>query len=89
MSELVTIGVTACFMYPDVNRPVFGKKSLSYFENDMLSYLTRKGVMPILIPDVKDALLGQYLQEMDAFVFQGGVDLAPETYGDEPIDNGK
>jgi putative glutamine amidotransferase len=76
-------------MYPDVDRLVFGRKSLSYFENDMLKYLTRKGVMPILIPDLEGELFEQYLNEMDAFVFQGGVDLAPESYGDLPIENGK
>ena len=89
MSSLIKIGVTACFMYPDVERVVFGRKSLSYFENDMFKYLTRKGVMPILIPDLEGELFEQYLNEMDAFVFQGGVDLAPETYGDEPIESGK
>ena len=89
MTELIKIGVTACFMYPDVNRLVFGRKSLSYFENDMLKYLTRKSVMPILIPDLQGELLEQYLNEMDGFVFQGGVDLAPESYGDQPIENGK
>jgi putative glutamine amidotransferase len=89
VSELIKIGLTACFMYPDVERVVFGRKSLSYFENDMLVYLTRKGVMPILIPDLEGELFDQYLNEMDAFVFQGGVDLAPGTYGDEPIENGR
>lgn len=72
-------------MYPDKERIVFGHKSLSYLENDMARYLTRKGVLPILIPDVEDELLNDILSEMDGFVFQGGVDLAPETYGEKPI----
>ena len=30
-------------------------------------------------------LLVDILSEMDGFVFQGGNDLAPETYSEEPI----
>ncbi|MGB5555505.1 MAG: gamma-glutamyl-gamma-aminobutyrate hydrolase family protein [Flavobacteriaceae bacterium] len=82
---MIKIGISSCFMYPDKERIVFGHKSLSYLENDMARYLTRKGVLPVLIPDVSDELLKDILSEMDGFVFQGGVDLAPETYGEKPI----
>jgi len=82
---MIKIGISACFLYPDKNRIVFGPKSLTYIENDMANYLTKKGILPVLIPDVKDDLLVDILSEMDGFVFQGGNDLAPETYGEEPI----
>ncbi len=72
-------------MYPDKNRSVFGPKSLSYVENDMARYLTREGILPVLIPDVDDGLLHDILAEMDGFVMQGGTDLAPGTYGERPI----
>ena len=79
------IGVSACFIYPDMKRSVFGPKSLSYLENDMAKYLAKKGILPILIPDVEKNHLNDILNEMDGFVFQGGVDLAPESYGESPI----
>jgi len=82
---MIKIGISACFMYPDKERIVFGHKSLSYLENDMARYITRKGVLPVLIPDVSDKYLEDILPEMDGFIFQGGVDLAPETYGEKPI----
>jgi len=82
---MIKIGISACFLYPDKNRIVFGPKSLTYIENDMANYLTKKGVLPVLIPDVKDDLLEDILSEMDGFIFQGGNDLAPETYGEVPI----
>lgn len=72
-------------MYPDSERTVFGPKTLSYLENDMGRYVTRKGVLPILIPDVDEEYLMDILAQMDGFVFQGGSDLAPETYGEKPI----
>lgn len=82
---MIKIGVSACFMYPDIDRIVFGPKTLAYLENDMAQYLSRPGVMPILIPDYEGERMKEFLDEMDGFVFQGGADLAPESYGEEPI----
>lgn len=86
---MIRIGVSSCFMYPDPNRAVFGHKQLSYFEHDMSRYLSRPGVMPILLPDLPWEELEQYLKEMDGFVFQGGADISPKSYGDELIENGR
>ncbi len=82
---MIKIGISACFLYPDRERIVFGPKSLTYIENDMVNYLTKKGILPILIPDVGEELLYDILSEIDGFVFQGGNDLAPESYGEQPI----
>lgn len=82
---MIKLGITSCFLYPDPNRSVFGPKTLSYIENNMASYVTRKGILPVLIPDIVPELQQDILDEMDAFVFQGGVDLAPESYGESPI----
>lgn len=86
---MIKLGLSACFMYKDPSRAVFGHKNLSYAENDMLAYLCRDGVMPIMIPNLEPALFKMYLDEMDAFVFQGGADIAPESYGEAPIENGR
>ena len=82
---MIKLGVTACFMYPDPQRTYFSAKHLCYLERDMARYLYRPGVLPILIPDLEGDLLDDLLAQMDGFVFQGGDDLAPETYGEEPI----
>ena len=85
---MIKIGVASAFMYPDLNRPVFGGKSLCFIEKDMANYISREGVQPILIPDLVDVSeRNSFLKEMDAFVFQGGNDIAPETYGEKPINN--
>ena len=88
-NSIIKIGLTPCFMYPDTNRLVFGHKSLTYMENDMVKFIASSGAMPILIPDLNDDLLAKYLDEMDAFVFQGGVDVAPKSYNDKEIEDGK
>lgn len=54
-------------------------------ENDMARYVARKGILPVLIPEVSPDIQLDILQEMDGFILQGGVDLAPETYGETPI----
>lgn len=79
------IGISACFMYPDPERIVFGPKSLSYIENDMACFVARKGILPVLIPDLSKPLLRDILDQVDGIVLQGGSDLAPETYGERPI----
>ena len=82
---MIKIGVSSCFMYPDPKRNVFGHKTLCYLEKDMANYLSREEVMPVLIPDLEEEDIKRFLTEMDGFVFQGGTDIAPKTYKDEPI----
>lgn len=86
---MLKIGISACFMYPDPGRLVFGKKSLSYLENDMARYLGQDGILPVLMPDLDKERMRDILEQMDGFVLQGGNDLAPQTYGEEPILGGK
>ena len=86
---MIKIGITSCFFYPDVSRVVFGPKSLSYVENDMFRYVSQQGVLPVLIPELENERLHDILQELDGIVFQGGTDLAPESYGEDPIIPGK
>jgi len=82
---MIKIAVSSCFMYPDIKRTVFGPKQLNYLEQDMARDLASKEVMPVLIPDLDDDILSAYMDEMNGLVLQGGADLAPETYGEEPI----
>lgn len=72
-------------MYPDPDRTYFTPKYLCYLERDMARYLYRPNVLPILIPDLVSEELADFLAQMDGFVFQGGSDLAPETYEEKPI----
>lgn len=86
---MIKIGLTAAFFYPDKSRTVFGPKSLTYAENDMLAWLSQDDCMPFIIPDIKDKQLDNYLDNIDVLVLQGGSDIAPQTYHHEPIANGR
>ena len=86
---MIRLGVTSGFMYPDPDRVVYGPKSLCYIEKEMAAYLSRSNVMPVLIPDLEEGHLRRFLDEIDGLVLQGGVDIAPDTYGETAIENGR
>jgi putative glutamine amidotransferase len=82
---MIKVAVSACFMYPDLSRSTFGAKTLSYLEADMARYISQPGIMPVLIPELESNLLDEILAETNGLLLQGGADLAPETYGEQPI----
>ncbi|MCI5055905.1 MAG: gamma-glutamyl-gamma-aminobutyrate hydrolase family protein [Flavobacteriales bacterium] len=86
---MIKIGITAGFMRPDPERKVFNRKFLTFVENEMLEYLCADDVLPVIIPNLTQKRLLPILKELDGFVFTGGSDIAPESYGEEPIENGK
>jgi putative glutamine amidotransferase len=88
-TPMIYLGIASCFLYPDISRLVFGRKTLCYLERDMARYLTREDVMPVLIPDLSRTEMRAFLDRMDGFVFQGGSDIAPQSYGATPIEDGR
>lgn len=86
---MIKIGISSCLMYPDPTRLVFGPKTLNYLENDMANFVCQEGVLPVLVPTVEDPYLYPILDQLDGFVFQGGTDLSPSSYGENPIIPGK
>lgn len=86
---MLHIGISSCFFYPDLQRLTFGPKTLCYLENDMARYIAREGVIPVLIPDLPKAEIQRLVKQLDGLVLQGGADLAPESYGETPILDGR
>ncbi|MFZ9001921.1 MAG: gamma-glutamyl-gamma-aminobutyrate hydrolase family protein [Bacteriovoracaceae bacterium] len=86
---MIKIGVTSCFFYPDPERNVYGKKTLSYMEMDTARYLSDHGVMPVLIPLLEGEQLKNFCDQLDGLVCQGGDDVCPLTYGDQMIEDGR
>ncbi len=86
----MNVGITACIMPPDDTRSTFSKKSLFYVESDMLHYVSRADNTPMLIPSFNNKKdLHRFIDQLDAVVVQGGVDLCPETYGEPYLDKDK
>lgn len=91
------IGVSARIYYP--TGPVLDlggvwTKTLHYLEQSVAHWLIRGGALPVMIPAVdsesvvtrQELHLGDYVEALDGLVLQGGNDVAPQTYGEEPLD---
>ena len=91
------IGVSARIYYP--TGPVLDlggvwTKTLHYLEQSVAQLLVRNGALPVMIPAVdsqsvvqrSDLHLGHYAQALDGLVLQGGNDVAPQSYGESPLD---
>ncbi len=90
------IGVSARIYYP--SSPVLDlggvwTKTLHYLEQSVAHWLLHGGALAVMIPAVDsqslttraDFKLGQYAEALDALVLQGGNDVAPQTYGEQPL----
>ena len=82
------IGVSACIMHADPTRNLFKGKTLLYAEESMLQWIMGEGVLPVLLPRASGRLSTKDLVEglaIDGLILQGGVDMAPESYGETPV----
>ncbi len=80
------VGISACFFHPDKTRPIFKEKRLIYLEQSMSDWLMKAHAYPILIPPGHDTIvLDDYVQMVDGMLFQGGSDIAPESYREKPL----
>ena len=81
------IGISACFNHADPERPLFKGKTLVYVEESMNQWVMRLGAMPLMIPRAHGSLdVKEILSYFDGLLLHGGSDVAPQSYGEEPID---
>lgn len=96
-SPPLLIGLSARIYYPA--GPVLDlggvwTKTLHYLEQSVAQWVMRGGGLPVMIPAVdaqsvvqrEELNLGHYAKSLDGLVLQGGNDVAPQTYGETPID---
>ena len=80
------IGVSACIMHADPTRAFFKGKTLLYAEESMLAWIMSGGAIPMLLPRASGAISARDLLELvDGLILQGGVDMSPLHYGEEPV----
>jgi putative glutamine amidotransferase len=84
VSEGPRIGVSACLFHEDKERPVFDGKPLFYLESSMARFVESGGALPYMIP-ASSAAPDRYARDLDGLVLQGGVDVCPRSYGEEPL----
>jgi putative glutamine amidotransferase len=82
LSAYPLVGLPTLAIPPGPKPPRFG------INQSYVRALVAAGCAPVLIPliDDQDRLRAIY-ERLDGIVFPGGADVAPEEYGEEPIDN--
>lgn len=72
-------------MHPDPTRAFFKGKTLLYAEESLLRWVQTAGALPVLIPrPVGKVDVRAIVRSLDGVLLQGGADVAPEHYGEEP-----
>jgi putative glutamine amidotransferase len=88
----VKVGISACFLHADPERKIFTGKTLQYVEQSVAHWAMASGALAVMIPSPDgptrrgDATLDDYADWLDALLLEGGSDLWPGSYGEEPLD---
>ena len=82
------IAISPNLMGPDGARRFYPNKHLAYAERSMAAAVHRAGGLPILLPDLPGAA-ADVLTTCDGLLLAGGADVAPGSYGAEPILGGR
>ncbi len=85
---MLKIGLSACFNHSDPQRALFKGKTLLYMEESMAQWIQESGALPVLIPRVGEGApmeVRKIVNELDGLVLQGGDDVSPKYYGEEPM----
>ncbi len=69
-------------------------KTLHYLEQSVAQWVLAKDVLPVMIPAIErqgqikrgDVSVASYAELLDGLVLQGGADMAPQSYGETPLD---
>jgi putative glutamine amidotransferase len=88
------IGVSARLLHQAPQELGFRNKILQYIEQSLAHWIMEHGAVAFMVPavahDSKHAArhlkVEHVVQELDALVLQGGADVAPQSYGQMPMD---
>lgn len=87
------VGLSARLMHnlpPEIG---FRGKTLQYLEQSLAHWIMAQGALAFMLPTLESGggvargriSLADYVREIDGLVLQGGADLSPVSYGEEPL----
>ena len=83
------VGLSANIYQPDLSRMAYKGRRLLYVEESMAHWVLRAGALAFLMPTTPeraDAVnVDDIIAELDAVIITGGVDMAPESYGEKAL----
>jgi putative glutamine amidotransferase len=91
--EPLKIGISARLLYPDPRRTFLPTKSVQYLEQSVANWVMSGEVLAFMVPALSLAAphlpskvtKKDYVDALDGLVLQGGADIAPESYGETPL----
>lgn len=92
MQRTLRIGVSARIFHPESGAKGLRSKTLQYLEESIAQWVMTRDVMVFMIPTVNNngllhksnIRLSDYAKHLDGLVLQGGADVSPHTYSEEP-----
>jgi putative glutamine amidotransferase len=93
MARALRIGLSARFLHPQPGARGSLRKTVQYLEQAMANWVMSRDVLVLMIPSINsdgvlhrsNMRLRDYARELDGLVLQGGADLSPASYGEEPL----
>ena len=89
----VRIGLSPRFLHPVPAEMGFKGKTLQYLETSVAHWLMTLSALVFMIPSIQgggllrrgNIRIADYVDALDGLVLQGGADVSPLTYGEQPI----
>ncbi len=87
------IGISARLFHPEPDAAGLRSKTLQYLEQSVAHWVMSRDVLTLMIPSVlgdgpilsSNIRLRDYARHLDGLVLQGGADVSPRAYGEEPL----
>jgi len=87
------IGLSARLMHRVPAELGFRDKTLQYLEQSAAHWIMRHGALALMVPtlgfdaevDRRRVSVRQYVDSLDGLVMQGGADVSPNSYGQQPL----
>lgn len=89
----VRIGLSARIFHPELGASGLKAKTLQVLEPSIAQWVMTRGVLVLMVPSVlqdsalmrSNIRLRDYAEYLDGLILQGGADVSPQAYGEEPL----
>jgi putative glutamine amidotransferase len=89
----IKIGLSARLFHPEQNATGIRTKTLQVLEQSVAHWVMARDVLVLMVPSIvqdgvlsrSDIRLSDYAEYLDGLVLQGGSDVSPTAYGEEPL----
>jgi Predicted glutamine amidotransferases len=89
----IRIGLSARIFHPEQDARGIRSKTLQVLEQSVAQWVMARGVLLLMVPSVvQDGILMRsnirlrdYAENLDGLILQGGADVSPRAYGEEPL----